>query len=194
MTSTIGDSSGRQHRAWPTRAAIAAVVLIAAAALAACSTSSSPGGSAGGQPTDASSYQDNLAYAECMRTHGVADFPDPESNGGFLTQNQYRNGTLVGTTINGVTVDASSPQYVAANGACKHLKPGPLTAAQLAQRMPQALKFSACMRAHGIADFPDPTVTDGKINISLNGATMDPSSPQFQAAMRVCQPFFIGSK
>jgi hypothetical protein len=43
--------------------------------------------------------------------------------------------------------------------------------------------FSACMRSHGVPNFPDPSSSGG---IQINGS-IDPNSPQFQAAQRVCQ-------
>ena len=67
---------------------------------------------------------------------------------------------------------------------------------QQAKMVAQALKFSECMRAHGISDFPDPQVSSGaggvSIGIRSNGkgqsSDLNPSSPQFQAAQKVCQP------
>jgi hypothetical protein len=45
-----------------------------------------------------------------------------------------------------------------AGQACQHLMPKapPLTAAQQQRITAQALKFVACMRAHGLPTFPDP--------------------------------------
>src|SRR5262245_44565648 len=43
-------------------------------------------------------------------------------------------------------------------------------------------RFSACMRSHGVPNFPDPTSGGGLvINSGIN-----PNSPQFQAAQRAC--------
>jgi hypothetical protein len=72
--------------------------------------------------------------------------------------------------------------------ACKSLAPGGnLTPAQKAQAEAQQLKFSQCMRAHGIADFPDPD-SSGRIAIQGSpGGDLDPNNPQFQAAMNACQ-------
>src|ERR1700676_4175275 len=48
----------------------------------------------------------------------------------------------------------------------------------------QALAFSQCMRAHGVPDFPDPKKGNGGVTVQVNGngASLDPSSPQFQTA------------
>jgi len=49
------------------------------------------------------------------------------------------------------------------------------------------LAFSACMRSHGVPDFPDPT-SNGGISIPLQpGGSLDPNSPAYQAALHSCQ-------
>src|SRR6266568_253384 len=55
------------------------------------------------------------------------------------------------------------------------------------------LAFSACMRSHGVKDFPDPTKSadGGGIRIQSGkgggGSDLDPNSAVFQAAQRACQ-------
>ena len=49
--------------------------------------------------------QDMLAFAKCMRSHGVSDFPDPDSNGHF--GGQIKN------------LATSTPTYQAAKIACR---------------------------------------------------------------------------
>jgi hypothetical protein len=74
-----------------------------------------------------------------------------------------------------------------ANKACAHLLPngGVPTAAQRQQMLNQALKFTRCMRAHGITNMPDPgSGGGGAVNIGASGINVQ--SPQFQAANRVC--------
>jgi hypothetical protein len=67
-----------------------------------------------------------------------------------------------------------------------------MTAAQQRQALSQALKFSACMRAHGVPSFPDPTTRNGGVTISLGGSGMNPNSPQFQSAQRACRSLMPG--
>jgi hypothetical protein len=51
--------------------------------------------------------------------------------------------------------------------------------------MARGLAYSACMRAHGVKNFPDPaTGPDG--NVTVSGAGIDMNSPQVQAA-RACR-------
>ena len=55
-----------------------------------------------------------------------------------------------------------------------------------AQRQQQMLTFSACMRAHGIKDFPDPS--NGGIQLQGGpGSDLDPNNPTFQQAQQACQ-------
>lgn len=50
------------------------------------------------------------------------------------------------------------------------------------------LAFSACMRSHGLKNFPDPTRSGNGVGIQLGrGSGLDPSSAVFQAAQRACQ-------
>ena len=117
---------------------------------------------------------DMLKYAQCMRSHGVADFPDPSSNGTIL----------VGGTV------SQSPQYPAADETCHKLLPngGVPTAAQQAQGIAQLLKFSVCMRAHGISDYPDPTSNGIQIPIRKGmPSDLDPNNPRLQSAEKACQ-------
>jgi hypothetical protein len=58
------------------------------------------------------------------------------------------------------------------------------SAAQQRQYMAHALKFSQCMRSHGIKDFPDPTAS-GSIGTGGN----DPNAPRFQAAQKACSHY-----
>ncbi|HUA45575.1 MAG TPA: hypothetical protein VMA77_10130 [Solirubrobacteraceae bacterium] len=52
-----------------------------------------------------------------------------------------------------------------------------------------ALKFSGCMRSHGLPDFPDPTVgSNGLPSWTLSARTVgaNPQSPGFRAARQAC--------
>jgi len=122
---------------------------------------------------------DALAFAKCMRSHGVPNFPDPNAQG----------------AIQASGLDAGSSTFQGAANDCRHLLPngGQPTPAEQATALAQALKFSQCMRTHGISDFPDPqSHAGGGISISLKGgpgSDLRPNSPQFQAAQKACQSF-----
>jgi hypothetical protein len=114
-----------------------------------------------------------------MRSHGVPNFPDPGSGGGLS----------IGP---GSGIDPSSPKFRAAQQACQKLLPngGQPSPQQRAKMQAALLAFSACMRSHGVPDFPDPTFAGGGARLSLNGgpgSDLNPQSPRFQAAQTACQ-------
>jgi hypothetical protein len=106
-------------------------------------SSGSPGGSGKGDPA---------AYSACMRRHGVPDFPDPDSRGRIkITSGAKANGQKFG-------IDTNSPQFAKAQQACQKLQPhgGRPSAQEQAKARETMLKFSRCMRSHGVPKFPDP--------------------------------------
>jgi hypothetical protein len=54
----------------------------------------------------------------------------------------------------------------------------------------QALKFSQCMRANGVPNFPDPG-SGGAIQIPI-GSALKPQSPAFQTAQKKCRKLLPG--
>ena len=67
----------------PRRAAALAVVVTVAVLTAACDVHVHIGSSSGSASAEPATYRANLAYAHCMQTHGVPDFPDPNPSAGF---------------------------------------------------------------------------------------------------------------
>jgi hypothetical protein len=131
-------------------------------------------------------YRAALAYVACMRGHGVENFPDPTSNGSLnITFATGGKDGAPGTP----GINRNSSQYLSASTDCRHLLPGGVpTPAQNARALAKGLKFAQCMRAHGVANFPDPT-SAGVVH--LNG--IDPGSPQYENAQKVCQSVVPGS-
>jgi hypothetical protein len=125
-----------------------------------------------------------LAFSHCMQTHGVPNFPEPNSQG----------------VVQGSGINQSSPGFQAATKDCRHVLPngGQPSPAEQAQALAQALKYSQCMRAHGISDFPDPqSQPGGGITIRIHASPgqpsdLNPQSPQFQAAQKACQSIIGG--
>jgi hypothetical protein len=123
-------------------------------------------------------------FSACMRSHGLPNFPDANANGGIAIDASSG-------------VDPSSPVFQAAQKACQKLAPGGGKApspAQQAKAQAQALKFSACMRSHGVANFPDPKFSGGMTQITIDSKSggIDPNSPIFQAAQKTCQKLLPG--
>jgi len=56
----------------------------------------------------------------------------------------------------------------------------------------QALRFSNCMRASGVPNFPDPSTRGGLV--IRPGSGLDPASPAFQAAKKRCAKLLPGGK
>lgn len=87
-------------------ASLAVLAALIAVLLAGCGASS-PSSSTGSASTGSTSFQANLAYAQCMRAHGLSRFPNPSPSQGFS----------FGGQLNG---NPNSPA-ARANDACKHL-------------------------------------------------------------------------
>lgn len=109
-----------------------------------------------------------LAFSECMRAHGVPNFPDPDPRGDFP---QF---------------DLRVPKSTAgaADEACKHLLSSGSTGTpqQRRQKFAFALKVAGCLRMHGYPDFPDPTSSGQSVPPGI-----DTRSPQFQARETTCE-------
>jgi hypothetical protein len=147
------------------------VVLLAAA----CGSGNRGGGAAPSSSGSASHYQQALAYSQCMRTHGVPSFPDPDSQG------NYHNAP-----------GPETPGFTAAANACRNLAPsGQLSAAQQQQVLARALKFSQCMRSHGVIDFSDPTMQDGVVNLGMPGSAAELKTRTFQSAQQICARLYM---
>lgn len=156
---------------------VTAVALLAAA----CGGSSSSAGSGAapnaGRSTASASA---VAWIQCVRSHGVPDFPGPDSRG------------YIPKIVSGQGVGVSDSRLNAARGACQALWPYQApTQAQQHQQLADDLKFAQCMRSHGLPDFPDPT-TDPKsgrvefvLSVSRDG--FNPHSPQILAKAHACE-------
>jgi hypothetical protein len=175
----------------------AGVLAAAALLVAGC------GSPAGGQATGLSAYQKALPFAQCMRSHGVPNYPDPLSNGNF--------GDISGSIQH-------SPQYAGAKQTCTRLHPWNMVLSphQQEQEMAQLLNYARCMRAHGVPNFADPTESNSGISFGGqahggsagsghgsphsaqgpagsgkpgggSGAPLE--SPQYQAANQACQSY-----
>src|ERR1700746_460032 len=98
-----------------------------------------------------------------MRSHVATNFPDPDSP--------------VGIVIKKSLMESSYNAPRSARAACVHLLPKyalTLTPAQQGQHQRRELEFAACVRRHGIANFPDGW--SGNVG-QLISAGIDPNSP-----------------
>lgn len=176
------------------RYASVATALAASLLIAACGGSGS-GSTGAGKPSRAQ----EIAFANCIRSHGVPNFPDPTSNqrGGLQIAQSDRSGSGPATSVNGVPVNGTA--FQSAMKACRSYLPngGTPSPAKTAQIKAQALAMARCMRTHGVPDFPDPQFQSGPgggFGIRLGGPGVDPKSPAFQAAQKSCGGIFGGQR
>lgn len=153
---------------------IMACVLATAAAFA-VGCGGSDGDNGGSSTATADGSDKALAYSQCMRDNGVAEFPDPQ-NGKLLLKGGPDSG-----------IDPSSPEFQSAAQACQDKAPsgGPGGKGMPADAQERFLKFADCMRSNGVPEFPDPEVTGGGVKMSLPQG-LDPDSAEFKSAQQEC--------
>jgi hypothetical protein len=162
---------------------LAGFALIAMVALINACGSSAPAPSGSGGNNTAANAQKAVKFAECMRSNGVSQFPDPGASGTF---------TIDGV-VNGSSLNPSAPAFTQAIRACKDLEPSGFTGQKpTPQQMNVRLKFAQCMRDNGLKDFPDPTPNGPLIDTNRipSLAGKDPrSDPAMNASMHKCRNF-----
>jgi hypothetical protein len=131
-----------------------ALALVALACAGCGSKVASETGSATATAT-ATRQEKLVKLAECIRSHGVPHYPDPDAKGE----------TAFG-------IDVSPEVWKRATEACKDLTPpGTFSGKRSPKQQSDALRFAECVREHGVKDFPDPV--DGE---PLIDTTKIPSS------------------
>ena len=164
-------------------------------ALAGGSTATTEVRSSAGQPASSGSTGSSgpgseegaaLRFAQCMRSRGVVNFPDPGANGSFPGAQALGN----------IGIDTNSPTYQAAHKACQSLLPARQqqpSSQQILQAEQDALKFAQCMRSHGVPNFPDPkfNTSGGGLSITISGpgSRINVGSPIVQAATKACRRY-----
>lgn len=116
-----------------------------------------------------------VAFARCMRSHGLPGWPDPNSKGVFDK-----------TKLSAQHLGASASEIQGAQQACRHLLPT-ASAAQQRAGVAQALRFSECVRTHGVPSFPEPDSTGRIPDPATVG--VDQGSRAFEAANQACAKY-----
>lgn len=148
-------------------------------AFAACSQATDTGipsvrdsqATAQAEPTPAAADPQDaaLTYSQCMREHGLSEFPDADAEGRILLK--------LGT------IDPESALFRTAGDACRHLAPAGWGDAEPNPGDAEVmLEFARCMRANGVPDYPDPDPNAGGQITFAPGA-----DPQVKAALAHCQ-------
>jgi hypothetical protein len=169
------------------RAIVAVTGVSVLLAIAGCGASSKPSGSGSTAPKLAAA---GLRFASCMRSHGVANFPDPTTSGGSVSFSLKSSSGI----------NPASPAFEAAQSACGSLESGGATGSGKPSGATESemLATSECMRAHGVSGFPDPTTTPPRSPGGYSGvmtrngvsfaipSTIDIESPAVKRAATVC--------
>lgn len=134
--------------------------------------------------TDAQILSIGRQAAQCIREHGLSNFPDPVVSAGQLT-------------LPNEDEALSAPGAQAAVAACRSIldrlppsalgeddRPGPEDVSQL-------VKFAQCIREHGVPDWPDPKA-DGTFPLTGTAVGREVKSPRVQQAMDACKQYWDG--
>lgn len=124
-------------------------------------------------------------FAACMRQHGV-NMADPVLNNDGMPSNAL----VTGNGSKSAALQGSRACQTQLQAAMKASGASPRTGPKI--NYAQAEKFSRCMRAHGLRDFPDPSSgSSGSGGITIQGgggpsSDLSPDSPAFQRAQKAC--------
>lgn len=176
------------RRPGPRRAGVLAVAVAGSLVLAAACS----GSSAGADTFLGGTYAQSLAYAKCMRSHGVPQFPAPDSQGNF----------------DNAQIDAAGTGPAERNAfeTCRSLLPNEGTGLSVTElqsiqqrNLRNAVKAAHCMRAHGITTFPDPSgSTQGSginwqpVISAIQGGALNMRTPSYEAAFDTCSGKRVG--
>ena len=174
-----------------TRGVAALIVLgLTLGALAACTGGGSPGvATAATRPAaypsaspKATGPQDQeLAFVACMRSHGVANMPDPTPG-----DTSGRSAVKAALDVLGLGDDQT---FQAALDSCQSLLPPPPAPSPLDNgQLTQELQFAQCMRDHGVTGFTDPN-PDG----SWKALWISDADPVAKAAAAACDHILAAS-
>ena len=149
-------------------AALALVALIGAGCGSSAPSETVAG--AGGSKT-ATDRDKAVKFAECIRAHGVSDFPDPNA------KNQFEYGVSVTPAV-----------WKRATTACKDLQPpGTLSSKRTSAQQSAGLRFAQCIRDNGVKDFPDPVNGEPLVNTYKIPSSNKPGGMAIlNAAMHKC--------
>jgi hypothetical protein len=132
-------------------------------------------GGAGTTTTESGTLAAAVAFARCMRSHGIPGWPDPTS-GGVFDKSSLR---ALGVSVARVRALEQGP--------CDQLNSIASAAPTItaADRVDYA-RAVACMRSHGFPDFPSPTFPSVNTVTVAIPASIDQDSPAFKSAAAIC--------
>jgi hypothetical protein len=169
------------------------VATLAVLALAACGSGSpSPtvpslaGSSSGGSLTHLQAL--HLA-GQCLRQHGIPNFPDPtvDATGAATIDKQALTGVPKALVSSALTqcraaLDRAGFHLGSQRQACT--SPTHSCSAPSPKQLQALVAYARCIRAHGIPTFPDPDPTTGALSLPPGLTKL---SPVFVAAQHACR-------
>ncbi len=158
---------------------LAALALIVIVALISGCGSSAPAETGTGANHTTASAQKGVKFAECMRSNGVSQFPDPGASGKLT----------IDAVANGSSLDTSTPAFKQAISACQNLEPaGFMGSKRSSEQQHAALTFAQCIRANGVKDFPDPVPNGPLVDTNRIPSSNSPGGMGIlNAAMQKCR-------
>lgn len=163
----------------------AAVITTAALVLPIAASGASPSHAGLGRASVARATPNSqlLAFAHCVRRHGVPGFPDPQPG---VSNSKFPSAQRLHVT---------NTQLSSAENACERLLPAgtddQFPAAEVQLLLTGMLRFSQCMRHHGVPNWPDPsTDSEGRplFLVSAHGFTRQQArSPRIVHIEQQCQ-------
>jgi hypothetical protein len=135
------------------------------------SSTRSAGTTSSGANKKLSARDKAVKFSECIRAHGVSDFPDPNA------KNQFEYGVSVTPAV-----------WDKATSACKDLQPpGTLSGKRTPKQQSASLRFAQCIRDNGVKDFPDPVNGEPLVNTYKIPSSNKPGGMAIlNAAMQKC--------
>jgi hypothetical protein len=147
------------------RRVISLLAIMCVLVIAACGSSNKSSSAASG------SYSQGVKYSDCMRSHGISNFPDPSPGGGF-------NIRWIGAD------ETPSPAFVSAQTACAKLQPGGSAPPQITgEQVHEMFVKARCIRQHGFPNFPDPSLSGTGLTPP---ADWNPEAPMSITARKAC--------
>jgi hypothetical protein len=133
-----------------------------------------------------------VTFSDCMRSHGVSRFPDPDGAGELPKVDLQELGMSTSKlqAAQNACQDLLSNDIEASVTEC--LSTGNCAPALRQQILNEGLEFAQCMRSHGVSNFPDPTTApDGAPEFDLLAiAGTDWRSTHMDLTLDECQQVY----
>ena len=131
------------------------------------------GGTAATTTTQSGTVASALAFARCMRSNGIPNWPDPTSSG-FFDKSKLRS---LGVSVSRVRA--------LEEGTCNIPLPSDQGYTITPADQADYLAAAACMRSHGFAEFPDPRFQNNNVQTNIP-SNINQDSSQFKSAATTC--------